>query len=166
MADDGFDDAVVIERLVGAPVDLVWRMWTEPDHFRAWYGPQGASIPEATMDVRVGGPRRVCMEVATPDGPRRMWFAGEHVAVAPPELLVYTESVTDEHGGRGPHPATEVRVELSPVDGGTRMVLTHRGIPKGSPGAMGWAMALDGLDVHLAAVLAGQPAPMRSSRSE
>lgn len=48
------------------------------------------------------------------------------------------------------HPATtEVRVELEPVEGGTRMVLTHIGIPAGSPGAAGWAMALDNLAAHL-----------------
>ena len=52
-------DAVVIERSFDAPVDLIWQMWTEPEHLRAWFGPTGAVIPEATMDVRVGGSRLV-----------------------------------------------------------------------------------------------------------
>ena len=62
-------DAVVIERSFDAPIDLIWQMWTEPEHFSAWYGPEGASIPVAEMDVRVGGTRLVCMEVRTPGGP-------------------------------------------------------------------------------------------------
>jgi hypothetical protein len=48
------------------------------------------------------------------------------------------------------HPTTtEVRVELENVDGRTRMVMTHAGIPSDSPGAAGWAMALDKLAAHV-----------------
>ena len=46
---------VRIERTFDAPIDLIWAMWTEPDHFANWYGPMGATIPKAEMDVRVGG---------------------------------------------------------------------------------------------------------------
>jgi hypothetical protein len=48
-----------------------------------------------------------------------------------------------------PHPATEVRVELTDMDGRTRMVLTHIGVPAGSPGALGWTMAFDKLAARL-----------------
>ena len=54
---DGSQDAVVIERSFDAPMDLIWEMWTDPDHFKAWYGPDGTTIPGAKMDVRVGGTR-------------------------------------------------------------------------------------------------------------
>ena len=53
-------------------------MWTEPEHFRSWYGPDGATIPVAKMDVRVGGTRLVCMEMQTPNGAMQMWFTGEY----------------------------------------------------------------------------------------
>jgi hypothetical protein len=50
------------------------------------------------------------------------------------------------------HPTTtEVRVEIDPVDGGTRMLLTHTGVPDDSPGAAGWRMAIDQLTVYLRA---------------
>lgn len=32
-------DAVVIEFGFDAPTDLIWQMWSEPVHFKAWYGP-------------------------------------------------------------------------------------------------------------------------------
>lgn len=147
----GSDDAVVIERSFDAPVDLVWQMWTDSEHFKAWYGPDGASIPVAKMDVRVGGARLVCMEVATPDGPMQLWFTGEYREVVEHRRLVYTESMSDENGNVAGHPtATEVRVELEDVDGRTKMVLTHVGIPGDSPGATGWKMALDKLTAHVA----------------
>src|SRR5262245_63999794 len=102
MTDASPHDAVVIERDFDAPVDLVWKMWTDPEHFKHWYGPDGASIPVAKMDVRVGGHRLVCMEVQMPNGPVQMWFAGEYREVVENQRLVYTESMSDEHGNVAP----------------------------------------------------------------
>jgi uncharacterized protein YndB with AHSA1/START domain len=162
MTDDNFSrDAVVLERDFDAPVELIWQMWTDPEHFAAWYGPAGASIPVAKMDVRVGGTRLVGMEVHTPNGPMRMWFTGEYREVVPNERLVYTESTCDENGNvlspadmgmpEGHPTTTEVRVELTDVGGRTKLVMTHAGIPADSPGAAGWVMALDKLAAHIAA---------------
>lgn len=158
---DGAGDAVVIERTLDAPVGLIWGMWTEPGHFTAWYGPDGATISVERMDVRVGGSRLVCMEMQTPDGPMQMWFAGEYREVVENERLVYTEWISDDHGVElspskmgmpDGHPTvTEVRVELEPVDGRTRMVMTHSGVPADSPGAAGWTMALDKLAARVEA---------------
>jgi hypothetical protein len=48
------------------------------------------------------------------------------------------------------HPmTTEVRVELEDVDGRTKMVMTHAGLPSDSPGAAGWAMAFAKLAAHV-----------------
>ena len=60
--------------------------------------PDGATIPVAKMDVRVGGTRLVCMEMDTPGGPMQMWFTGEYREVVENERLVYTESMSDENG--------------------------------------------------------------------
>jgi uncharacterized protein YndB with AHSA1/START domain len=153
-------DTVVIERSFDAPIDLIWQMWTDPQHFKEWFGPTGATIPVAKMDVRVGGSRLVCMEVQTPAGARSMWFAGEYVQVVTNQLLVYTEFMSDENGNAisssemgmsDGHPmTTEVRVELERIGGLTRMLMTHAGIPSDSPGAAGWTMALDKLEARVA----------------
>ncbi len=153
-------DAVVIERSFDAPADLIWQMWTDPEHLKEWFGPAGATIPVAKMDVRVGGSRLVCMEVQTPAGRRSMWFAGEYLQVVAHQLLVYTEFMSDENGNvvslsemgmSDGHPTTtEVRVELEQLDGVTKMVMTHAGIPSDSPGAAGWTMALDKLAARVA----------------
>jgi len=158
--DSAARNTVVIERVIEAPVDLVWRMWTEPEHFAAWYGPAGAAIPVARMDVRVGGTRLVCMELHTPHGTTRMWFTGEYREVVEKTRLVYTEAMSDEHGNvlspaemglpEG-HPATtEIRVELDDMGGRSRMVVTHVGVADDSPGAAAWRAALDKLAVQVA----------------
>ncbi len=48
------------------------------------------------------------------------------------------------------HPmVTEVRVDLEDVGGRTKMVMTHSGIPAGSPGAAGWTMAFAKLTAYV-----------------
>jgi len=161
MGDDSASrNSVVIERTIEAPVDLVWRMWTEPEHFAAWYGPAGAAIPVARMDVRVGGARQVCMEIHTPNGTTRMWFTGEYREVVERTRLVYTEAMSDEHGNvlspadiglPAGHPATtEIQVEFADLGDRTRMVVTHVGVAEDSPGAAAWLAALDKLAAKVA----------------
>jgi uncharacterized protein YndB with AHSA1/START domain len=159
MVEGGTGDAVVLERSFDAPVEVIWQMWTNPEHFKMWYGPQGATIPEAKMNVQVGGTRLVCMEMQSPNGPMRMWYTGEYREVVENKRLVYTESMADEHGNvlapsamgmpEGHPTTTEITVELRPEDGGTKMVMTHAGIPSDSPGATGWTMAFDKLATYL-----------------
>jgi len=153
--DNGTREAVVIERAFEAPVELIWRMWTEPEHFRQWFGPDGATIPVAKLDVRPGGSRLVCMELQSPQGLMQMWFTGEFREVVENRRLVYTEAVSDEDGNPLGHPITEITVELEAAGDGTRMVMTHAGIPADSPGATGWTMAFAKLAAHVAASGAG-----------
>lgn len=47
--------AITIERTFDAPRDLVWRAWTECEHFARWYGPEGFTVPDCEIDFRVGG---------------------------------------------------------------------------------------------------------------
>jgi uncharacterized protein YndB with AHSA1/START domain len=160
--DTAAQKSVVMERTLDAPIDLVWQMWTDPDHFKAWYGPTGASISVAEMDVRVDGKRLVAMEMEAPNGPMKMWFVGEHLEVVPNERLVYTESMSDENGNvmspsdmgmpEGHPETTEVIVQLEDIAGRTKMVMTHVGVPAGSPGEGGWAMAFDKLTTHIESI--------------
>lgn len=153
--------SVHLERTVDAPIDVMWDMWTVPEHFAAWYGPAGATASVSEMDVAVGGRRLVSIEMSTPNGPMTMWFTGTHTEVRRPHRLVYTEAPCDETGAplppeqMGMPPGdpidTEVVVELTEADRGTHIVLRHIGVPGDSPGAMGWSMALDKLVAQVGA---------------
>ncbi|WP_300542276.1 SRPBCC domain-containing protein [Maricaulis sp.] len=152
------NDWVRVERRIKAPIGKVWAMWTDPNLFRKWYGPNGMTVPAAEMDVVVGGRRKVCMQMQTPERTMTMWFVGEYKEIDAPRRLVYTESMADEAGNivspQGmpeAHPdVTEVIVELSESDGHTLMKMTHVGVPAGSAGAGGWAQAIDKLEALFA----------------
>lgn len=150
-------DAVVIERTFDAGVDIIWKMWTEPEHFQKWYGPQGFTVPVANMDLRVGGKRLVCM--ASPDGSMKMWTVGEYTEISPTSRLSYTESPADENGNvvspsamgmpEGYPTTTEVTVLLEDLGGRTKMVMTHAGMPADSGAGGGWNQAFDKLAAHI-----------------
>ncbi len=147
---------VRIVRNFNAPADLVWRMWTDPSLFQKWYGPMGFEVPVAEIDLRVGGTRKICMEMKTPDKAMRMWFTGVYKEIIEPSRLVYTESMCDEDGNllspqdmgmpEGSPDITEVIVDLLEVDGKTTMTMVHRGVPEGSAGEGGWMQAFDKME--------------------
>jgi len=150
-------EGVVIERTLEAQVDMVWQMWTNPEHFKKWYGPKGFTIPVAEFELSIGGKRLVCM--SSPDGSMKMWTTGEHLEISANQRLVYTESMADENGNVLPASAmgmpegypttTEVTVALEDLGGRTKMVMTHAGVPAESPGASGWNQAFDKLGEYI-----------------
>ncbi len=157
MNDLSAQDAVVVERTFAAPRARIWQMWTEPQHFQRWYGPQGFSVPTTEMDLRPGGRRLVCMR--SPDGSMQMWTVGQFKEVTPTSRLVYTESPADEAGNlvspeamgmpAGYPQTTEVTVLLEDLGEGTRMVMTHAGVPADSGAGGGWEQAFDKLAAYL-----------------
>lgn len=149
MPEQSTDDVMVLERLIAASQTTVWAMWTDPTHFGSWYGPAGAACGTVIFDLRPGGKRVIAMTVQTPGGERTMWFTGEYLEVDEPCVLVYTEAITDGAGGVPQSPITTVRLELTAERPGTRLRLSHYGIPADSPGASGWRMALDKLEAAL-----------------
>lgn len=86
---DTADREIVNERVVNAPRDLVWKVWTDPEHVVQWWGPRGFRNTNKEMSVKPGGVWRYTMHMANgPDFPNRVRF----LEVVKPERLVY------EHG--------------------------------------------------------------------
>lgn len=154
------NDWVKIERTFAAPIEKVWDMWAKPELFASWYGPNGMNIPVAEMDVRVGGTRKICMEMVTPDRTMQMWFTGVYKEVTPHTRLVYTESMCDADGTLIPPSAmgmpdgtpdiTEVIIDLREDGENTQMTMVHVGVPSGTAGEGGWNQAIDKLAKALA----------------
>ena len=46
---------LIIEKTLNAPIDLVWEAFTNPNHVKNWWGPDGFTNTIFTMDVNPGG---------------------------------------------------------------------------------------------------------------
>jgi uncharacterized protein YndB with AHSA1/START domain len=60
------DREIFISRTLDAPVELVWEVWTKPEHIASWWGPNGFTNTINTMDVTPGGEWNLVMH--GPDG--------------------------------------------------------------------------------------------------
>ena len=49
------DRELLVTRTLNAPRELVWEVWTNPDHIKNWWGPNGFTNTIAVMDVTPGG---------------------------------------------------------------------------------------------------------------
>lgn len=53
-----------ITRMLSAQIDLVWQVWTTPEHIANWWGPSGFTNTIHKMDVVAGGEWRLIMHGA------------------------------------------------------------------------------------------------------
>jgi uncharacterized protein YndB with AHSA1/START domain len=73
-------------RVFDAPRELVWTMWTDPQHIVQWYGPRGYRTTMQQMDVRPGGTWQFVMH--GPDGTDYQ-NKSVYVEVVKPERIVF-----------------------------------------------------------------------------
>lgn len=82
------DREIVITRVFNAPRDLVWKVWTDPNHVAQWWGPQGFTTRVMELDLRPGGQSRYVM--IDPDGTEYP-VKGVFQEVVPLERIVTTD---------------------------------------------------------------------------
>jgi uncharacterized protein YndB with AHSA1/START domain len=63
---DTRDRELLLSRLLDAPVELVWEVWTDPRHIANWWGPDGFTNTISLMDLKPGGEWNLIMH--GPDG--------------------------------------------------------------------------------------------------
>jgi uncharacterized protein YndB with AHSA1/START domain len=113
---------VTITRVFEAPRDLVWKAWTEPEHFARWFGTPPYTTPVSTvaMDLRPGGAWRATM-VHEDDG-SELPFQGTYREIVEPERLVLTfEDPSDPS-----NPNVEVLTVTFTDLGGKTEVVAHQ----------------------------------------
>ncbi|KAA9153402.1 SRPBCC domain-containing protein [Microbacterium lushaniae] len=154
---------VEFERDFDAPVDRVWRAWTEPSDLRMWWGPDGFTCPRAEADVRVGGRIEVTMQAPAEWGGFQQHSAWTITELDPPGLLRYVFTFTDADGnhiapaeaGIPPGVPDEGHhvVELTPRrEGGTRLRMVEAGYATAEARDLsrsGLEQCLDKMTAHL-----------------
>ena len=151
---------VRVSRVFSAPRETVFRAWSSADHIKRWFCPDGYSVPEAKIEMRVGGPFEVCMR--SPEGVNH-WTRGTFAEVIAPERLTIDHHVIDPCGG-GPLFSAVTRVSFGDAAGGgtlMEVVQTYSAagaeqaeqMLKGAP--EGWRQTLDKLEAEVARIYRG-----------
>ena len=53
---------VIMERIFDASRELIWRVWTNAEMLKQWWGPNDVSIPECEVDLKIPGRFYIVME--------------------------------------------------------------------------------------------------------
>ena len=86
---------LVITRTFDAPREIVFKMWTDPNHMAQWWGPHGFTNPVCELDVRPGGAIRIDMR----DSDGTVYpMTGTFREIVRPERLVFTAEALDQSG--------------------------------------------------------------------
>ena len=121
------------ERRLPGAIGQVWAYLVEPGRMAVW-------LARGEIEPRVGGQVVIHREENWPDAPPAR---GVVTVWDPPRRLAYTWSEASTN--------SVVSFELSPVEGGAALVLTHRHLPLGEEAGFGdgWHASLDALALAL-----------------
>lgn len=85
-----------ISRVFNAPRELIFKVWSEVEHLKNWWGPAGLEWIHAKMDFRPGGLFVYCMR--SPEG-FELWGRFEYREIEAPEKVVFVNSFSNPEGG-------------------------------------------------------------------
>lgn len=129
----GNKQSITIETTIKAPVEKVWKFWSEPEHIKQWsFASDDWHTPYAENDLKAGGKFSSRMEAK--DGSFGFDFGGIYDVVTPNEYIAYT--LGDDR---------KVNVVFTEEDGETKVVETFEAESQ-NPVEMqrgGWQAILD-----------------------
>jgi uncharacterized protein YndB with AHSA1/START domain len=91
---------IVVTRIIDAPLELVWRAWTEPEHVMRWWGPKDYISPSCEIDLREGGKYIFCMRAPKEQGGQDSYTSGIYLKIVPLQRLEFTQSLSDKNGNK------------------------------------------------------------------
>ena len=113
---------LVVTRVFDAPVELVWKAWTDPKHVIRWWGPNYFTSPSCQMDFREGGTALVCMRSADGQDFYNTWA---YQKIVPLQRIEYLQNLADKDGQRIDPVSVGLRADF-PQD--VRTVITFKAV--------------------------------------
>ena len=149
------ESTLTLSRVFDAPVEVVWKAFTDPKEIVKWWGPQNFTTPFVKIDFRIGGKYLYCMR--SPEG-QDIWITGTYKEIVTLKKIVSSDSFADENGnvvsashyGMGDDFPTELEITFLFESQGakTKFTLHHVGVPGGKLSEMtasGWNEFFDKL---------------------
>jgi uncharacterized protein YndB with AHSA1/START domain len=99
--DDVKKSDLVITRVFDAPVELVWKAWTDPEYVMRWWGPTGFTSPSCKIDFREGG--KFVFHMRAPkdfQGGQDFYTSGVYKKIVPLKLIEFSQGLSDKDGNR------------------------------------------------------------------
>ncbi|MGG4342412.1 SRPBCC domain-containing protein [Paenibacillus lautus] len=120
-------EVLVLERVFNAPRELVYKVFTDGEHLKQWWGPRGWEVTVSKMDFRPGGSWHYCMKCLDKNQGdfygMESWGKSVYQEIEEPEKIVYIDYFSDAEGNIAKGmPATTVTMSFEEQDGKTKLI--------------------------------------------
>ncbi len=116
------DGKLIATRVYDAPIALVFEAWIETSKLKQWWGCAQCTSVRSEIEPKVGGKysHHMTLEGVENEIPGD----AKLIQFDPPNKLAYESTLPTDADVK-----MQVHVDFSTIDGGTKVVLTHSGIP-------------------------------------
>ena len=139
--------ALEIARIVEAPRDLAFRIWTRPEHLMRWWGPKDFTSSCEKLEFREGGAYRFTIY----KDDHRHGMSGVYRDIVTSERIVFTFAWDNEVGQPGNETLITVTFEVVAANK-TRITFSQtpfETVESRDSHAEGWGECLDRLEAYL-----------------
>jgi uncharacterized protein YndB with AHSA1/START domain len=91
---------IEVTRTFNASVDIVWKVWTEPELVKRWWGPKHFISPVAIIDFRIGGKSIVSMKAPNEMGGQEFFSVWEYIKIIPLQTIEFIQNLSDKDGNK------------------------------------------------------------------
>jgi len=146
---------VNISRVFNAPRELVFKAWSDPEHLKNWYAPNGCTIDIRAFDFKVGGVFHHCIKNPVYGD---CWILGVFNEITEPERIVNTMGFSNEAGDvieESPESKDaewpgkiQTTITFEDMDGKTKLTIhqnVSEAVAKRSGAYQSWLQMLDNL---------------------
>ncbi|MGB0944477.1 MAG: SRPBCC family protein [Marinomonas sp.] len=109
--------SLTISQEFNASVETLFNAWTTPEVISQWFAPGNMTVPEASVDFKVGGAYRFVMQ--NQEG-EQFIVGGEYKEIAKPEKLVFSWQWESS-----PHTTTVTVLFTALTDNKSKLELIH-----------------------------------------
>lgn len=91
---------IEVARTFNAPVEMVWKVWTDPELIKRWWGPKHFISPVARLDFREGGKSIVSMQAPKEMGGQEYFSLWVYVKIIHLKTIEFIQSLSDKDGNK------------------------------------------------------------------
>ena len=100
MLNDTSEKNLVVTRVFDAPVESVWKAWSEPEQVMKWWGPAGFTSPSCKMSFYEGGISLVCMRAPKEFGGQDLYNTWTYQKIEPMHRIEFILNFADKGGNK------------------------------------------------------------------
>jgi uncharacterized protein YndB with AHSA1/START domain len=120
-------NVLTLERVFDAPRELVFKVFSEAEHLKHWWGPRGWTLTVCNVDFRPGGVWHYCMKCIDEKQVDffgfESWGKAVYEEIVEPEKVIFVDYFSDADGNETEGmPSSKITMTLVELEGKTKII--------------------------------------------